>query len=122
MIASGCACRRLGERLRGGRRREDLVAGAAQVGLQRAQDLRLVVDDEDAAGAHAGLLRDASGSASAITAPGLGALGPQPAAVRLGEAARDREPEPGAAVCARCRAALERLEDPLELGGGEPGP
>ena len=40
--------RRRGQRLRGGRRRLDLVARAAQVRRERAQELRLVVDDEDA--------------------------------------------------------------------------
>ena len=41
---------RLVERLRGGRRRIDLEAGVAQDHAQRAQDLRLVVADEDALG------------------------------------------------------------------------
>ena len=40
--------RRRGQRLRGRRRRVDLVARAAQVRGERAQELRLVVDDEDA--------------------------------------------------------------------------
>ena len=35
-----------------GRRRLDLVTGAAQGGLERPQDLRLVVDDEDPGTAH----------------------------------------------------------------------
>ena len=47
-------------------------------------------------------------------------LGPEAAAVRLGEAARDREPEPGAAR--RAGSTLERLEDPLEVLPASPGP
>ena len=47
MTASGGAHRRRDERLLGRRCRLDLVARAAEVRLERAQDLRLVVDDED---------------------------------------------------------------------------
>ena len=41
-------------------------------------------------------------------------LGPHPAAVGLEEAARDRQPEPGAGG-RRSPATVERLEDPLQL-------
>src|SRR5579862_2291154 len=49
-------------------------------------------------------------------------LDPDPAAVRLGETARDRQAESGPAGRPGERAALERLEDPLRLTAGYPGP
>ena len=52
--------------------------------------------------------------------PALAVLGPDPRAVHLGEAARDREPEPGAADAVR--AALERLENELPRSGLDAGP
>ena len=53
MTASGGRAAAFVERLLAGRGRLDLVAGAAERRLERAQDLRLVVDDEDARSAHA---------------------------------------------------------------------
>ena len=124
---------RLGRPHRGGRERAlgrlgrlDLVAGAAQARPQRAQDLLLVVDDEDARPlAHAGT--SAAGAARQREherrALAGARLDREPAAVRLGEAARDREPEAGARRVAGASAALERLEDPLALvGRRRPGP
>src|SRR4051794_15044803 len=50
-------------------------------------------------------------------------LDPHPAAVGLHKAARDREPQTGAAVARGLGArAVERLEDPLLLGLGDAGP
>ncbi len=71
MIASGGLQRRRAQRLLRGGRRRDLVAGAAQVRLQGAQELRLVVDDEDALAAHAGTSAGSStaGRASTNDAP-----------------------------------------------------
>ena len=95
--------RRRRERRLGRLRRLDLVAGAAQARPQRAQDLLLVVDDEDARRRHAGTSTRAGASGSASTnvgaLPGVG-LDPDPPAVRLGEAARDREAEARAADAA----------------------
>ena len=49
-------------------------------------------------------------------------LGPDPAAVGLDEAARDRQAEPGAACRGRSARAVEGLEDALELVARDPGP
>ena len=107
-----------GERLLRGRRRLHLVAGAAQVRLERAEDLRLVVDDEDALTAHAGTSTGSSttGRASANDAPCPGArLRPEPPAVRLARSrARSRARGPRLAV-ALAGDAVEGLEDPLQL-------
>src|SRR5205085_2206560 len=52
----------------------------------------------------------------------LGALDPDAAAVRLDDPLRDRQPQPGAAGGPRPRflAAVEALEDPRQIGGGDP--
>jgi hypothetical protein len=52
----------------------------------------------------------------------LAVLGPDPAAVRLHEAARDCQPEPGAAARVRARLVLapEPVEHPLRRVRGEP--
>ena len=115
MTASGGRIAALRERLLRRRRRLDLVARAAEVRLERPQDLRLVVDDEDAAShdvaAGCSATRERERERGALARP---RLGPDAAAVRLGEAACDREPEPGARGPSSPRA-VERLEDPLEL-------
>ena len=113
MTASGGRTAASGQRLLSRRRRLDLVAGAAQARLQRAQDLRLVVDDEDVSGSCMPWKREDEMPAAAV-------LGPDARAVRLGEAARDREPEPGAAR--RAVAALERLEHAPRGPRARPGP
>ena len=104
MIASGGWMPRPRERVLGGRGRLDVVAGAAQGRLQRAQDLRLVVDDQDALAAHAAhparLLDGGQRERERRALPGP-RLGPDAPAVRLGEAARDREPEARAATAVR---------------------
>ena len=153
------AHRREVERLRGGFGGHRLEAGLAQHHLQRAHDLRLVVDHEHArrlgrgrrrlrahaaappAGATGGGRRLArarrpsatptgsapsaalfaaaprSGSSNTNVAPWPGSDSTcSDAAVRLGEAPRDRQAEPRAAVPAGGRAgAVERLEHALEL-------
>ena len=48
MIASGGCSAGRAQRLFGRARGDDVVAGAAEVRLERAQELGLVVDDEDA--------------------------------------------------------------------------
>src|SRR5262249_58082174 len=71
----GRAHRRRGERALGGVRRLDLVAGAAEARPERAEDLRLVVDDEHArpGARHAATVARtggfAAGSASTNVAP-----------------------------------------------------
>ncbi len=104
-----------GQRLLGGLGRVDLVAGPAQARLQRAQDLLLVVDDEDARPTHVAYLGLDRGQREheRRTLP-RSRLGPDAAVVRLGESARDREAEPRP-LPAAVRAPLERLEDPLEI-------
>ena len=49
MTRSGCLLAASVERRLAGRGEVDVVAAGAEVGRERAQDLRLVVDDEDAA-------------------------------------------------------------------------
>ena len=98
--------RRRAQRLLGGRRRRDVVARAAQVRLQRAEELRLVVDDEDARRAprHAGTRAGSSTSGQREherRALALARLEPEAAAVRLREAARDRQPEARARLVGR---------------------
>ena len=113
-----------------------LVAGVAQDDLQRAEDLRA----RRRRRARAGRARSPRGLADRRRRPRARRrerelhrerralagqrLGPDPAAVDLDEPARDREAEAGAAVAARALGpgAVEGLEDPLELGGGMPGP
>ena len=94
-----------------GLREVDVVAPGPQVDAERPPDLRLVVDDEDAAhGITAGRL-------STIVAPPPGVSSTDElAAHRLDEAARDREPEADARAVARVVAQpLERQEDQLPL-------
>ena len=109
--------------LLGRRGGDDLVAGAAQGRLERPQDLRLVVDDEDRARSRRvpspASLRAGRASANDAPCPAT-RLGPDAAAVRLREAAGDRETEPGAPR-ALATDAVERLEDPLELLLGQAG-
>ena len=71
MIASGGLQPGRGERLLGRRRRRHVIARAAEVRLQRAQELRLVVDDEDPLTAHAAASTGSSttGNASTNDAP-----------------------------------------------------
>ncbi len=103
----------------------DVVAGAAEIRLQRAQELRLVVDDENPLSAHAGTsdrqLDDRQGEHERRALP-LARLDPQPAAVRLREAARDRQTEPRAALVGLPGHAIERLEDLVVLLLGNPRP
>ena len=102
----------------------DLVARTAQRRSERPQDLRLVVDDEDPLPAHRASPAGTSttGRASAKVAPWPGRDSAQiRAAVRLDEAPRDRQPEAGTGPRITV-APVERLEDPLELGPGSPGP
>ncbi len=102
---------------------DDVVAGSPQRRLQRSQDLRLVVDDEDARPVHTegSSTAGASGSASANEVPCPGTrLGPDAARVGLDEAAGDRKAEAG--TSRRHPAdAMERLEDPLTFLFGQPG-
>ena len=111
----GRAHRRLRERVPRGRRGVDGVAGVAQLHLERAQDLPLVVDDEHARAAHAGPPHRRRARTRTSRRGPVVRLEPEAAAVHLEEAARDREPEPRAARAVRVRAARERLEDRLAL-------
>ena len=87
------------QRLLGGRRPRDLVPGAAQVGGERAQDLRLVVDHQDqAALGHCGASSAGRKGEREAGALAGARLRPQAAAVCLGEPAGDRQAE------ARCRS------------------
>ncbi len=120
---------------RGGRGGIDLEAGVAQDDAQRAQDLRLVVADQDALlRAHVPeavrvghrlvapqeLGRELDDEARALARERLDRHAP---AVGLHEPAHDREPEPRAAVAGtRAAGAVERLEDAVALGGRDPGP
>ena len=87
------------ERLLAGRDRLPPRSPRPERRLERPEDLRLVVDDEHARRRSRVRPGEASASGNARTKrPAAPGLGPEPAAVRLGEAARDREPEarPGA--------------------------
>ena len=94
----------------------DVVARATQACSQGAQDLLLVVDDEDAWAAHTATpvrgswKREHEGRAL----PGA-RLDGQPAAVRLREAACDREAEARPRGVRSPRPPLKRLEDALAL-------
>ena len=115
--------------------RVDLEAGVAQDHPQRAQDLRLVVADQDAlvrahvpeavasgtgssrrsssAGNSTTKLVPWPGSDSTDTRPPLASTNPRTIA----------SPRPGAAVAgARAAGAVERLEDAVALGRRDPGP
>ena len=111
------------QRRLGGRGRVDLVAGAAEGRLERAQDLRLVVDDEDARPArHAatGSGGSATGRASANEAPCPGCDSAQtrpPFASANPRAMARPRPVPGASVPAA--VGLEGVEDALEIGLGD---
>ena len=121
------AHRRRRERRLGGVGRLDLVAGAAQARPQRAQDLRLVVDDEHARAAltlsaSTRRLRRAARATNVAPCPARDSTA-TPAAVGLRETARDREPEAGAARprrCARRDGTARRCARARR--GGMPGP
>ena len=105
--------------------RIDLVAAGLEVGDQRAQELRLVVDREHASSSTFPIgcfrLCDRRGSTTARRAAVGRVLDDQLAFHRPDEAPRDREPEPdpGPAPVAE---ALERLEHLLAISAGFPGP
>ena len=92
-----------------------VVAGVAQDHLQAADDLRLVVDDEDALrlGAHvdARRLRRRAGSETANDVPSAGAALQLDARRRWPPRSRGRSPARGPSPAAPRRAAEERLED-----------
>ena len=118
MIASGGRIDALIERLARRRRGVDGVAGAAELELQRAQDLRLVVDDEDARAAHASTSAGSAtaGSARTNVAPPPGAASTQrrpPLRSTKPRAIASPSPEPRS-PSSRARAD-ERLEDALAL-------
>ena len=85
------------QRLGRGCGRLDVVAGAAEVRRERAQELRLVVDDEHA-GAHAPIPagKPRRGQRQAGDGAATARLDAQRTVVDAGEAARDREAETGA--------------------------
>ena len=119
----GRARGRLRQRLLAGGGGVHLVAGAAERRLERAQDLRLVVDDEDAAmAAHASASTGTSTSGSASTkdapCPCRDSAQTRPP-FPFGEAPGDGEAEPAAAALAALGRAAERLEDALELRLGD---
>ena len=124
ITASGGSQRRGGERALGGVGGVDLVAGAAQARAQRAQDLLLVVDDEDAgARSHAppatGSRRRRQRRATKV-APCSARDSTQmrpPLASAKPRAIASPSPAPGGAPAPP--TALERLEDPLALAGGD---
>ncbi len=103
--------------------RVDRVPGAAERRSERPQDLRLVVDDEDALARHTAISTGASttGSASAKVAPCSGrdsAHTRPPFAAANPRAIARPSPAPPPFSAA---AAVEGLEDPLELRLGQPG-
>ena len=125
MTASGgCSGRRGERRLGRDRRRLDVVAGAAQAGLQRAQDLRLVVDDEDPR------VPLTLGSLPVRARSAARARTSRPAGPRLHPDAARRWPRRSRARSrgrARCRRSpaprVERLEDALAgRAAATPGP
>ncbi len=103
------------ERDLAGAGRVDVVAARAEVRDERAQDLRFVVDDEDACHG-AALQRDDGGRSSAG-----GVLELELAAHRRHEAARDCEAESDASAAIEIAQPLERLEDTIALGGRDAG-
>ena len=97
------------EPLRAGVGEIDLEVAGPEVGGQRPQDLRLVVDHQ-----HAGHASTASGRPTTIVTPATGrVLDGELAAHGIHEPLRHREPEadPAGAVA----EALERLEDALSI-------
>ena len=123
ITAAGGRIGRRRERSRGGLGGLDVVSGGAQARPQRAQDLTLVVHDEDARARRSPDRLARSPMAGRVTKsrPDPEGLGPHPPAVGLREPARDREPEAGA-VDAAGRSALERREDAVPVHRGHPGP
>ena len=97
----------------------DLVAARPQVDGQRPADLRLVVDDQDAASS---VGRQRQARAPSVSAAARGVLDGELAAHGLDEAAGHREPEADAGAVGAVAEALERLEHPLAVVGGMPGP
>ena len=85
----------------------DLVAAGAEIRGERAQDLRLVVDDEDAGHELALQAHDHRQPAAG------GVLDLDPAAHRLDEPFRDREPESDPVAAAGVAEPLEGEEHPL---------
>ena len=118
--------RQRGERLLLGPGRLDLVAGAAQHDLQAADDLRLVVDDQDARGrahrdrlAAAGRDREADRERGAprprpdcsTIRPPLASTKPRQIASPRPEPGAGRSPRPrknGSNTCARCCGGIPR--------------
>ena len=76
-------------------RLERAVARGLQHVAEELHVLLVVLDDEDPLTGHSALLLDREREDEAAAVPGL-ALDPDPAAVQLDEALREREPEPGA--------------------------
>ena len=105
------------ERGLAGRRQVDLVAARLQVRAERAQDLGLVVDDEDARH-RAALQAEHHRQPSA-----RGVLELHLASDRLDEPFRHGEAESHSLAAAGVAEPLEREEDPVALGRrGRPGP
>ena len=120
--AGGCAAAAASAAF-GGLGGVDVEAGAAQRRAERAQDLRLVVDDEDAllhAGSSAGTSTTGSASANVAPCPGRDSAQTRPPFA----AAKPRAiASPSPARSAVAAAAIERLEDAFELAlRRAPGP
>ena len=119
------------ERLLGGRAGQHLVAGAAQHEAQRAQDLRVVVADEDALAGHQAarrLARGARGLSGSSTTKLVPWPGSDSTEIRppfdLDEALRDREPEARALMARAAGRASGRTAGRSARGrrGGSPAP
>ena len=124
MIASGGWSAAALERLLGRRRRRDVVAGAragssaARAGTAARRRRRAPA--APVTPGPAGQLDERQREHERGALP-VARLEPQPAAVRLGEPARDRQPETGAGLVRLPVDAVERLEDPLSFLLGDPG-
>ena len=108
---------REGQRRLARARQVDRVASRAEVRGQRSQDLRLVVDDEDALHVpprrRSTIVRPPPGVSSTSTVPPIASTKP----------ARDGQPEPDAGALRAVAEALERDEHAVAIrSGGTPGP
>ena len=112
------------QRLVAGAGVQHLIARGLERRAQEAQDLRLVVDDEDARAAHGAALASSGASAAGIAMTtrvprrrDRRAFRPDAAAHRLDQPAADGKAEAGAGLApVGAAAAIEFLEDALEVG------
>ena len=98
---------------------DDLVAARAEVDGERPEDLRLVVDDQDAGHERLASRVDGRDDALALPQPRLGALG---VVGGLGGGEREHHRESAARCLLRGQCAVHRLDEPAGEGQPEADP